>query len=76
MKNYLRNWNIMRFIRLALGVAIIIQGVQASEWLFVVLGVMFTLMPIFNLGCSSVNCSVPNKKYIDKEDIVVYEEVK
>ncbi|HUH73173.1 MAG TPA: hypothetical protein VLZ75_02085 [Chitinophagales bacterium] len=76
MKDYLRNWNIMRFIRLALGIAIIIQGVQASEWMFIVLGAMFSLMPIFNLGCSSGNCSIPKDKSIAIDDDVIFEEVK
>ena len=76
MMNYLRNWNILRVVRLALGIAIIIQGVEASEWMFVVLGAMFSLMPIFNLGCSGVNCSVPNRKNIVQEEEVIFEEVK
>ena len=76
MKDYLRNWIVIRFIRLALGIAVIIQGIQASEWMFVGLGAMFSLMPILNLGCSSGNCSVPNRKYIVKDESVVYEEVK
>jgi hypothetical protein len=76
MMNYLRNWNILRVVRLALGIAIIIQGVQASEWMFVVLGTMFSLMPIFNLGCSGGNCSVPNRKNIVQEEEVIFEEVK
>ena len=75
MKNYLRNWNILRFVRLALGIAVIIQGVQASEWMFVVLGALFSLMPIFNLGCSGGNCSVPNRKNLTQEE-VIFEEVK
>ena len=76
MKNYLRNWNLIRFVRLALGIAVIIQGVQANEWMFVGLGVMFSLMPIFNLGCSSGNCNVPNRRYTKSDDDVIYEEVK
>lgn len=76
MKDYLRNWNVMRLVRLGLGIAVIIQGFQASEWMFVGLGALFSLMPILNVGCSGGNCSVPNRKYINRDDDVVYEEVK
>jgi len=49
MKNYLRNWNFMRFLRLAMGVFIIVQGVQTQQWLFIILGALFTLMPLLNV---------------------------
>lgn len=67
----------MKLVRLALGILIIIQGVQAKEWMFILLGVFFTLLPILNLGCCASNaCSTPApKKGMETED-VTYEEVK
>jgi len=56
MKNYLSNWDVMRFIRLALGVAIMIQGFIMKDWSFVVIGAAFSLMPIFNIGCCANSC--------------------
>lgn len=53
-------WNWMRFIRLTLGIFIIIQGVQDKSWLISTLGVLFTMMAIFNAGCCySGSCKMP-----------------
>jgi len=58
MRDYISGWNFMRFIRLVLGVAIIIQGVNSKEWSFIIMGALFTLMPLFNVGCCAGNsCS-------------------
>lgn len=51
MKNYLEGWNVMRLLRLILGIIIIVQGIQGSDWSFILLGSLFSLMPIFNVGC-------------------------
>ena len=70
MKNYLRNWNFMRVLRLALGIYIIVQGVVENQWLFVALGGLFSLMPWLNIGCCGTSgCNTPisksNKKVED-----------
>ena len=53
-------WNWMRFIRLTLGIFIIIQGVQDKSWLISTLGVLFTMMAFFNAGCcDSGSCNMP-----------------
>ncbi|HRD57337.1 MAG TPA: hypothetical protein PK504_04775 [Ferruginibacter sp.] len=78
MKNYLRNWNFMRFLRLAMGVFIIVQGVQTQQWLFIILGALFTLMPLLNVGCCAASgCNAPirsGNKTMPEE--INYEEVK
>lgn len=79
MKNYLRNWNLMRIIRLALGIIVTIQGVQVQEWMLVVLGALFTLMPFFNIGCCTTTTGCNNtysKRKNTKLQEVNYEEVK
>lgn len=64
----LKNWNLMRVVRLAFGIYIIIQGLELNQWLFVGLGVLFSLMPLLNIGCCSTgncstgNCEVPTQK--------------
>ena len=76
MKNYLKNWNAMRIIRLALGIFIIIQGVQTNEWLFIAMGGIFTLMPLLNIGCcgtSGCKTTLSNKNQTVKD--ISYEEV-
>jgi hypothetical protein len=63
MKNYLRGWNFMRILRLALAVFIIIQGVQYLDWSYILLGALFGLLPIFNIGCCAAgNCGVPARR--------------
>lgn len=59
VKSYLSNWNFSRILRLAMAVFIIIQGFQTHEWMFVILGALFALMPIFNIGCAGGTCAVP-----------------
>lgn len=78
MKNYLRGWNFMRIIRLVLGIVIIVQGIQAQQWMLVALGGLFTLMPLFNIGCcgaAGCNTTYSTSKAKNTEDIT-YEEVK
>ena len=68
----------MRIIRLVLGIFIIVQGIQVQQWLFIALGGLFTLMPLFNVGCCSTAVCGTNysqRKSTGTEDIT-YEEVK
>lgn len=77
MKGYLRSWNFMRILRLALGIFIIVQGVQAQQWLFVGLGGLFSLMPLLNIGCCGVSgCNTPIRKSNQKTEDITYEEIK
>ncbi|WP_239016371.1 hypothetical protein [Sphingobacterium corticibacter] len=60
MKNYRKNWKIMRVLRVALGIFIIVQGIVAKEWILAGLGSLFALMPLMNIGCCGVSgCSTP-----------------
>lgn len=76
MRNYLRNWNFMRALRLALGIFIIVQGIIANEWLLVGMGGLFSLMPLMNIGCCGVSgCSISVSKSNKKTEDITYEEV-
>ncbi|MCZ2393846.1 MAG: hypothetical protein LC105_08330 [Chitinophagales bacterium] len=77
MVGFLKNWSVIRIVRFILGVLIIIEGIKSSEWIFIVLGGLFSLMAILNAGCGTSACSVPKKSSqspMDEE--VTYEEVK
>lgn len=77
MKGYLRNWNLMRVLRLALGIFIIVQGVMEKEWLLIGLGSLFSLMPLMNTGCCGVSrCNTPVRKSNKKLKDISYEEVR
>ena len=66
----------MRLLRLAIGVYIIVLGVQSSEWIFIAMGGLFALMPLLNMGCgSSSGCNVPLSKFKKKSEDITYEEV-
>jgi hypothetical protein len=72
----LNNWNIVRFLRLGIGLAIIVQAIIAKDMLFGLAGLLFTGMALFNAACCGVGGCVtptPSKKSDSKE--VSYEEV-
>lgn len=70
------NWDFMRFVRLGLGIAIIVQSVIARDWMMGMMGVLFTSMPVFNIGCCGASgCATPVKKDIEPTKEITYEEV-
>lgn len=46
-----KNWTGLRFIRLVLGIIIIVQGAVGKNAPFVIAGILFTTMALFNAGC-------------------------
>lgn len=69
----------MRTIRLALGIFIVVNGFWTQQWMFVLLGGFFTLMPLLNVGCCATgDCGVPSptEGAENKTDEVTYEEIK
>lgn len=77
MNNYLKQWNFMRTLRLALGILIIVQGIIAKEWLLAGLGGLFSLMPLMNTGfCGVSGCSTPIPRNNKKTEDTTYEEVR
>lgn len=83
IRNYFRNWNVIRIIRLVAGIWIAIEGVRSGEWLFVLMGGLFALMPLMNVGCgSTAGCGMPPRRRMDPingpnhADEVTYHEVK
>lgn len=70
------NWNFMRFLRLGLGFAVLVQAAMAKDVTFVILGLLFTSMPVFNIGCCGANgCYVPQTKKEENTKDISYEEV-
>ena len=68
----------MRFLRLGMAVYIIVIGIQENNLWFIILGVLFSLMPLFNIGCcgaAGCNTTYSTSKAKNTEDIT-YEEVK
>jgi len=70
------NWTLMRFLRLGMGVAILVQAIMAKDLMFAFAGILFTAMPVFNIGCcGTAGCAVPPKKEPVTTKDITYEEV-
>ena len=69
MKAILSGWNIMRMIRLVLGIAILVQGIVAKDAVTLVLGLILGGMAVANVGCCGTNgCAIKSpdiKKHND-----------
>ena len=67
----------MRVLRLVAGIFVITQGVLEREWVFIVLGAVFSLMPLLNMGCCSTSgCNVPLRRSNENSKDINFEEVK
>jgi hypothetical protein len=77
----LKNWTVVRFFYLSLGLFIAIASIVNQEWLGVFLGSYFTSMGLFAFGCAAGQCSgniqKSNSTNPDKDsEFVEFEEVK
>ena len=67
----------MRVIRLVFGVYVIVQGVSNRDMSYLLIGSLFTLMPVLNIGCCSTSgCATPNRKNEVTTEEISYEEVR
>jgi hypothetical protein len=72
----LNNWNFIRFVRLVMGVAIIIQAVVVKDVLFSIVGLLLTSMTVFNIGCCGAGaCYTPVKRNTEPSKEIIYEKV-
>jgi len=72
----LNNWNIIRFLRLGIGVAIIVQAIIAADILFGLAGLLFAGMAVFNASCCGGGaCATPPPGKNSGSKDVSYEEV-
>lgn len=75
-------WNIFRFIRLAIGLFILVEGIRSGVAFFMFFGAIFTVMPLLNMGCCTISACGSGSK-VDElqgptEDVefdVVFEEL-
>lgn len=65
----------MRFLRIGLGIFIIVQSVIIKDWTMGVLGIVFSIMPIFNIGCCGAGGCVttPPKRSTETTKDISYE---
>ena len=78
MSNYLKAWGFTRVLRLAIGIFVVVQGIQTEQWTFILLGSLFSIMPLLNIGCCGTSgCSIPAKtQKKNMIDDIIYEEVR
>ena len=79
MKNLLINWNLMRSLRLILGLIILVQGIQAHETMYAIAGLLLSGMALANIGCCGPGgCGVPQRPINSKEPVkdIEYEEIR
>ena len=75
MKKIINGWNVMRVIRLALGIAALVQGFLQKENLLVVAGMWILFSAVFNVGCcGSGGCTIQTHAKKPANE-VVYEEL-
>lgn len=61
--NIYTNWNYIRVIRLVLGIIVLIQAVYTTTYLFLIPGILFTGMALFNTSCCGSNgCAIPKSE--------------
>jgi hypothetical protein len=57
----LQNWHLMRWIRLIIGLGLIIQGFWMFDWIAGIIGGLFLVQAISNTGCcGSAGCALPS----------------
>ena len=63
IETFFKNWNLMRFLRLGLGIYIAVQAVVTLSLLSGVVAVFFLFQAITNTGCCGTNsCAITTKK--------------
>ena len=60
MQALLKNWHLLRAIRLIAGIVLFVYGQSIMDWLIIMIGIALGLMAITNSGCSpfSADCKV------------------
>ena len=72
----LTNWTIIRFLRLILGLGVIVQAIILQDMLLGFAGLLFSGMAVFNAGCcGTAGCAAPPKKSGKTLNETTYEEV-
>jgi len=73
--NLLKNWNIIRGIRLAISIFIVVQAIQLHDVLFGFLGCFFLVQALTNTGCCAANGCAPTTNKINNSDEIEFTEV-
>ena len=74
----LTDWNLMRILRLGLGIYVSVQAVETQSMISMIFAVFLLFQAFSNTGCCGSNgCAIPIKKNnSSKTEEIEYEEVK
>ena len=80
MYSIFTGWNVMRFLRLAIGVMAIVQAYNEGSWPLAAAGLFVMILAIANLGCCGSGGCVTGKSYersnnLNKAEEITYEEL-
>jgi hypothetical protein len=71
-----KKWTFYRLVRMAIGLAIMVQGFILKDVFLGAAGLLFTSMAIFNWGCCGIGeCSAVSRKSDKDLKEISYEEV-
>jgi hypothetical protein len=78
MKNILKNWDFMRFLRLGIGLWLAYAAFTEQQVIVGVMAALFLLQALLNIGCGSKGCNVSsNRRSVNpKIEDISFEEVK
>lgn len=60
MKSIFKNWDLVRTIRLILGIIGVVAAISINDYFLMALGGIFILQAILNLSCCSAGCGSSN----------------
>lgn len=76
MQTILSGWNIMRALRLVVGIMAMVQAYQQGSWPLAIAGFFVMLLALANLGCCGAGgCSFKSSSKSNDQNEIIYEEL-
>lgn len=77
----LQHWNIVRLLRLLIGLGLLIQGITGHHTIMIAIGGLLFLQGVLNMGCCGPACNTNSfqkagKKALTNEEAIDFEEIK
>jgi hypothetical protein len=78
MKAMLSTWHWTRWLRLAIAVMFLVQGIVAHEGVALAAGAFFGLQALLNVGCCAVNgaCRPATTPRTERQEDITWQEIR
>lgn len=76
LQSFLTGWHFTRWFRLGLGVFVMIQSIQTTDYMAGVLGILLLFQAVTNTGCCGVSGCSTNYAPKDEKESFEFEEIK